>query len=37
MIVFNVSPKNFREHVSYWYISAKFIKNQKYFAVAEKR
>ena len=36
MIIFNVSLKIFRDHVYYRYISAKFVKNQKYCAVAEK-
>ena len=31
------SLKNFSEHVSYQYISAKFVKNKKYCATAEKR
>ena len=29
--------KNFREHVYYQYISAKFVKNQKHCSIAEKR
>ena len=31
------SHKNFREHLYYRYISAKFVKNQKYCSTAEKR
>ena len=31
------SFKNFREHVYYRYISAKFAKNQKYCSITEKR
>ena len=31
------SLRNFREHVCYRYISAKFVKNKKYCSIAEKR
>ena len=30
------SLKHFREHVYYWYISAKFVKNKKNCSIAEK-
>ena len=31
------SLKNFREHVYHRYISAKFVKNQKHWSIAEKK
>ena len=37
MIIFNVTVLKISENVYYQYISAKFVKNQKYCSIAEKK